>query len=79
MITMGQNRHFEGEIIISALTGKWLGWVALLLSILGIFWQPLYLGGLAAFLAVVGLHSSEKFLNSIAIAIGVTDMIITLL
>lgn len=41
--------------------GKWLGWIGIILGVIGFFWQPIWMGVIAIVAGVIGIVlSSEK-------------------
>jgi uncharacterized membrane protein HdeD (DUF308 family) len=63
---------------ISGKVGKWLGWIAIILGIIGFFWQPIWMGVCAIVLSVIGLFSPERKLNIVALIVGVVALIVGL-
>ncbi|UUX33699.1 DUF308 domain-containing protein [Fundicoccus culcitae] len=55
---------------ISETTGQWLGWIGIIVGIIGFFWQPVWMGIIAIVLGIIGLFSDQKTLNWIAIIVG---------
>lgn len=47
---------------VSTTTGQWLGWIGIVLAIIGFFWQPVWMGVIALILGIVGLFSDQKAL-----------------
>lgn|GEM_PF-564732 len=56
--------------------GKWLGWVGIVVGVVGFFWLRVWLGAIAAILGVIGLFSPQKKLSWVAIAAGVVAIIL---
>lgn len=61
---------------ISTKAGKWLGWIGIVVGIIGFFWMRIVLGAIAAVLGVIGVFSSEKTLNIIAIVAGAIAIVL---
>jgi membrane-bound ClpP family serine protease len=68
-----------GNAKLSDTTGKWLGWIAIIIGVIGFFWQPIWMGAIAIIFGIIGLFSPPKMLNGVAIAIGVIAIIIGLI
>lgn len=68
-----------GNTKISDTAGKWLGWIAIIIGVIGFFWQPIWMGSIAIIVGIIGLLSPQKTLNWIAIAVGVIAVIIGLI
>lgn len=60
---------------ISSEAGKWLGWIGIILAVIGFFWQPVFMGIVALILGIIGLFSPEKGVNWAAIIIAVILLI----
>jgi membrane protein required for beta-lactamase induction len=58
--------------------GKWLGWIGLVLGVIGFFWASIWMGIGAIVLGLVGIFSSQKVLNGVAMGAGVIALIIGL-
>lgn len=56
--------------------GMWLGWIGIILGVIGLFVFRYVLGGAAIVLGVIGLFSPKKGLNAVAILIGLIAVII---
>ncbi len=56
--------------------GKWLGWIGIVLGVVGLFWQPILFGTIAVLAGIIGLFSPQKKLNWITIVIGAVALII---
>lgn len=63
---------------ISNSGGLWLGWIGIILGIIGFFWQPIFLGITSVILGIIGLQSPQKDLNIAAIVVGAISFIIGL-
>lgn len=61
---------------MSNTTGKWLGWIAITIVVIGFFWQPIWMGSIATILGICGLFTLQKTLNWIAVAAGIVVLII---
>lgn len=57
-------------------TGTWLGWVGIVIAIVGFFWLSIWLGIAAMVLGVIGLTTPVKGLNWTAIALGAVAIIL---
>lgn len=64
---------------ISDKVGKWLGWIAIVLGIIGFFWKPVWMGVCAIVLGVIGLFSPQRTLNIVALVVGVVVLIFGLI
>jgi hypothetical protein len=60
---------------ISAEAGNWLGWIGIILAIIGFFWQPVLMGIVALILGVIGLFSPQKGVNWGAVILAVIVLI----
>ncbi|UUX33698.1 C4-dicarboxylate ABC transporter [Fundicoccus culcitae] len=60
---------------ISEQAGKWLGWIGIIVGVIGFFWQPVWMGIIAIVLGVIGLFSEQKTLNWAAIIVGAVVLI----
>lgn len=63
---------------ISDKAGKWLGWIAIILAVIGFFWQPIWMGVCAIVLSVIGLFSPQRTLNIVALIVGAVSLIVGL-
>ncbi len=68
----------EGNAKINDTTGKWLGWIGIILGAIGLFWQPIWMGAIAIICGIIGLFSSQRILSGIAIAVGIIAIIVGL-
>ncbi len=66
----------QEEQAISTTAGQWLGWIGIIVGVIGFFWQPLWLGLAAIVLGIIGLFSDQKTLNWVAIVAGAISLII---
>ena len=71
-----ENHIKKGDIKMSEKVGKWLGWIGIILGVIGFFWQPIWMGAVAIVAGIVGLFSPQKKLNWVAIVAGVVALII---
>lgn len=55
---------------MKASLGMWIGWIGIVLAIVGFFYYPMILGASAVVLGLVGLTSPQKFLAWISIVLG---------
>ncbi|MFF2753248.1 hypothetical protein ACFVR1_05770 [Psychrobacillus sp. NPDC058041] len=55
---------------MKASLGMWIGWIGIVLAVVGFFYYPMILGGGAVVLGLVGLTSPQKFLAWISIVLG---------
>lgn len=63
---------------ISETAGQWLGWIGIILAVIGFFWQPVLMGIVSIVLGVIGLASQQKGLNWTAIVLGAIVLIMTM-
>lgn len=63
---------------LSETAGNWLGWIGVILAIIGFFWQPVWMGVIAVILGIIGLFSPKKGVNWAAIILGVIVLIVGL-
>lgn len=63
---------------ISEQAGQWLGWIGIILAVIGFFWQPVWMGIIAVVLGIIGLFSNQKGLNWTAVIIGAIVLIIAM-
>jgi len=68
----------ENKSKISDKAGKCLGWIAIILGVIGFFWQPIWMGVCAIVLSVIGLFSPQRTLNIVALVVGVVALIVGL-
>jgi hypothetical protein len=61
---------------ISPTAGNWLGWIGIILGVIGFFWQPVWMGIIAIVLGIIGLFSPKKGVNWAAIIIGIIVLIV---
>lgn len=61
---------------LSGDVGKWLGWIGIIVGIIGFFWLPTWMGITAIVLGIIGLFSAHKTLSIIAIVAGVIALCI---
>lgn len=67
----------EREMLnMNGMTGNWIGWLAILLAVIGFFFAPFWLGGIAVILGLITLASPKKALAWWAIGLGVISFII---
>jgi hypothetical protein len=67
------------ETSLSNSAGLWLGWIGIILGVIGFFWLPIWMSIGAILLGIIGLFSPQKVLNWIAIILGVVVLLIALL
>lgn len=63
---------------MSNTAGQWLGWIGIILGIIGFFWQPIWMGAIALILGLIGLASPQKTLSWTSVAIGVIVLIVAM-
>ncbi|MDD2235285.1 MAG: hypothetical protein PHZ11_07545 [Desulfitobacteriaceae bacterium] len=68
-----------GNAKFSDTTGKWLGWIAIIIGVIGFLWQPIWMGAIAIICGIIGLFSPQKILNWVAIGVGAIAIIIGLI
>lgn len=56
--------------------GKYLGWIGIVIGVVGFFWMPITLGIIAIVLGIIGLFSQERTINIVTIIVGVLALII---
>lgn len=61
---------------MSETVGKYLGWIGIIIGVVGFFWMPITLGIIAIVLGIIGLFSQERTINIITIIVGVLALII---
>jgi hypothetical protein len=61
---------------MSNTVGKWLGWLGVIIGVIGFFWAQITLGIIAGVLGLIGLASPEKTLSWMAVGAGVIALII---
>lgn len=65
---------------ISNTAGLWMGWIGIILAVIGFFLTSsawvLWLGIAAIVLGIIGLFSPQKVLNTISIVLGVVGVIL---
>lgn len=61
---------------MSITVGKYLGWIGIIVGVIGFFWMPITLGIIAIVLGIIGLFSPEKTMGIFAIIVGVLALII---
>lgn len=59
--------------------GNWLGWIGIILVLIGFFWQPVYMGIAALILGIIGLFSPQKGVNWAAIILAIVLLVMKLL
>ncbi|CAM4161451.1 C4-dicarboxylate ABC transporter [Lacicoccus alkaliphilus] len=72
---MSEHTERQSENSLNNTTGLWVGWIGIILGLIGFFWQPVFLGIAAIILGILGLFSPQKALNGVALAIGVIALI----
>lgn len=73
---MGDNNVDKQEGKLSESAGSWLGWIGIILGVIGWFSKPVYWGVIALILGIIGLFSPKKGLNWAAIIAGVIALIV---
>jgi hypothetical protein len=63
---------------LKASLGIWIGWLAIILAVVGFFYAPYWLGGGALVLGLVCLAFPQKVLAWISIVLGVIVILITM-
>lgn len=63
---------------LSPEAGNWLGWIGIILAVIGFFWQPVFMGIAALILGIIGLFSPRKGVNWAAIILGAIVLIVAL-
>lgn len=63
---------------MSEAAGNWLGWLGIIVGVIGFFWQHIWMGGITIVLGIIGCFSPKKSLNTVAIVIGAIALIIGL-
>jgi hypothetical protein len=58
--------------------GNWLGWLGIVVAVIGFFTLHLVLGIIGLILGIIGLFSPKKWVNWIAIVCGVIAVLIGL-
>ncbi|MDQ0199776.1 hypothetical protein [Neobacillus ginsengisoli] len=61
---------------MSDMTGKLLGWLGIVVGVVGFFFAPIWLGIIAVVLGLISLASPQKVLAWLAIIIGVIVLLI---
>ena len=61
---------------MSETVGKYLGWIGIIIGVVGFFWMPITLGVIAIVLGIIGLFSQERTINIVTIIVGVLALII---
>lgn len=61
---------------MSEKTGKLLGWIGIVVGVVGFFWLSIWLGIVSLCAGIAGLFSPQKKLNGIAVAAGAVALII---
>ncbi len=56
--------------------GKWLGWIGIVVAVVGFFTAHLVLGVIGLVLGIIGLFSPSKGVNWFAIICGIIAIII---
>lgn len=60
----------EEVIVMKASLGSWIGWIGIVLAVVGFFYYPLWFGGAAVVLGLLGLTFPQKFLAWSSIVLG---------
>ncbi|MDQ0875909.1 hypothetical protein QFZ77_004568 [Paenibacillus sp. V4I3] len=61
---------------MNEMTGKWLGWIGIVLAIIGFFYAPIWMGSIAVILGLICLATPKKGLAWWSIGLGVMALII---
>ncbi|CRK81080.1 C4-dicarboxylate ABC transporter [Neobacillus massiliamazoniensis] len=61
---------------MSDLTGKILGWIAIVVGVVGFFVAPVWLGAIGIILGLITLGSPQKVLGWVAVVIGVIVLLV---
>jgi hypothetical protein len=61
---------------MSDMTGKVLGWLGIVVGVIGFFFAPIWLGIIAVVLGLITFASPQKVLAWLAIIIGVIVLLI---
>lgn len=70
------SEYVENQNRMSDDAGNWLGWLAIIIGVIGFFWQPIWMGIISIVLAAIGLASPKKTLNGWGLAVGIIALII---
>lgn len=57
-------------------TGMWFGWLGVIFAMIGLFWQPIFMGALAIVLGATGLFTPIKNVNWASMVLGVLVIVI---
>ena len=57
-------------------TGKIIGWLGIVVGVVGFFYAPLWLGAIGVVLGLITLASPQKILAWISVVIGVIVLLI---
>lgn len=71
-----RDRDIQEREGLSGDVGKWLGWIGIIVGIIGFFWLPTWMGVTAIVLGIIGLFSAQKTLSIVAIVAGVIALFI---
>ncbi|MCD8503258.1 MAG: hypothetical protein LRY71_18375 [Bacillaceae bacterium] len=63
---------------LSREAGNWLGWIGIILAVIGFFWQPVFMGIVALILGIIGVFSPQKGLNWTAIILAAIVLIVAM-
>lgn len=72
---MSERYNEQEDTRISDNAGKWLGWIGIIVAIIGFFWEPVWMGVIALVLGIIGVFSPQKALNWVAIVAGIIVLI----
>lgn len=61
---------------MNEMTGKWLGWIGIVLAIIGFFYAPVWMGSIAVILGFICLATPKKGLAWWSIVLGLIAFII---
>jgi hypothetical protein len=57
-------------------TGKVLGWLGIVVAVIGFFYAPIWLGCIAVVLGLITLASPQKILAWVAVVLGVIVLLV---
>ena len=57
-------------------TGKILGWIGIVVAVVGFFFAPVWLGVIGVVLGLITLASPQKVLGWVAVVIAVIELLI---
>jgi len=74
--TESKTKNKEGGSSMNNNVGKWLGWIGIVVGVIGFFWLRIWLGVAAVILGVIGMFSPQKKLNVVTIVAGIIAIIL---